>query len=391
MLCAAFSAGRAQQPTLGDATMRVEFSAADGHVRALRDWNSRKLAGADSDSIGLWSLDLAPGGSSATINAVQAKHFEWRRTSDRAIELAWSDFAGTPAPQLKVLATVQLRSDTTTTWRIRIEGIRGVEIDRVRYPRLTNIVTSGSGEELAVPSWMGQRSRNPATMLAGNDGKGRRIEFVYPGALSMQAIALSSAKHGGLYLSADDSAAFRKSFALWGSADGSAGYDMVHLLPNPGTLNVFSPPYASIVGVVHGDWFSAVERYRKWGTAQYWARESRLHTGNTPEWLRQTGIWVWNRGHSDVVLEPAADLMKDAKLPVSVFWHWWHNGPYDTSFPDYLPPREGAEHFTNAVKTAHSVGLHTIVYMNQRLWCINTPSWTREGAERWAVHERDGK
>jgi hypothetical protein len=193
-----------------------------------------------------------------------------------------------------------------------------------------------------------------------------------------------------LYFSADDSAAFRKSFALWGNADGSAGYDMVHLLPNPGTLNVFSPTYASIVGVVHGDWFSAVERYRKWGTAQYWARQSRLHTGTTPEWLRETGIWVWNRGHSDVVLEPAADLMRDAKLPVSVFWHWWHNGPYDTSFPDYLPPREGAQHFTDAVKTAHAAGLHTIVYMNQRLWCVNTPSWKREGAELWAVHERDG-
>ncbi len=66
-------------------------------------------------------------------------------------------------------------------------------------------------------------------MLAGNDGKGRRMEFVYPGALSMQAIALSSATRGGLYFAADDSAAYRKSFALWGSADGSTGYDMVHL------------------------------------------------------------------------------------------------------------------------------------------------------------------
>jgi hypothetical protein len=380
----------AQQPVLADATMSVELSARDGHVLALRDWNGRKLAGADSDSIGLWSLDLAPGSSDATINAGQANHFAWRRNGARTIELVWSDFSRTSAPQLKVSATIRLRSDTTTAWNIRIEGIRGVEVDRVRYPRLTHIVTSGSGEELAVPSWMGQRARNPAAMLAGRDGKGRRMEFVYPGALSMQAIALSSARLGGLYFSADDTAAFRKSFALWGSADGSAGYDMVHLLPNPGALNVFSPSYASIVGVVHGDWFSAVERYRKWGTAQYWARESRLHTGTTPEWLRETGIWVWNRGHSDVVLEPAADLMHDAKLPVSVFWHWWHNGPYDTSFPDYLPPREGAQHFTDAVSKAHSKGLHTIVYMNQRLWCVNTPSWTKEGAERWAVHERDG-
>jgi hypothetical protein len=42
------------------------------------------------------------------------------------------------------------------------------------------------------------------------------------------------------------------------------------------------------------------------------------------------------------------------------------------------------------VARAHQAGLHAIVYMNQRLWCVETPSWTRENAERWAVRERDG-
>jgi hypothetical protein len=76
---------------------------------------------------------------------------------------------------------------------------------------------------------------------------------------------------------------------------------------------------------------------------------------------------------------------------VSIYWHWWHHGPYDTSFPDYLPPREGVDSFRAAVATAHAAGLHAIVYMNQRLWCTGTPSWKATGAERWAVKERDGK
>ncbi|MEO7999735.1 MAG: DUF6259 domain-containing protein, partial [Gemmatimonadaceae bacterium] len=159
---------------------------------------------------------------------------------------------------------------------------------------------------------------------------------------------------------------------------------------NPGEATNYSPSYSAIVGVIPGDWQTAVERYRDWGTKQYWARESRLATGTTPAWMRETGIWVWNRGESPVVLEPAALLKKDSGLPVSVFWHWWHHGPYDTSFPDYLPPREGTKPFVAAVKKAHDEGLHAIVYMNQRLWCTNTPSWTKEGAEKWAVHERDG-
>jgi hypothetical protein len=388
LLVVSASTGAAGQskgvPVLSDRTLRIELSPADGHVTALRDWSGRALATAPSDAIGLWSLDLKPGGATPTIHASQATHFAWRATGPRSLELAWSGFAGTPAPGLHVTATVQLRGDSTAAWRIRVDGILGVDVDRVHYPRITGIDMSDTQLELAVPSWMGQRARDPRKLLS------RRFEFVYPGALSMQAIALSSATRGGLYFAADDSLAFRKSFSLWGNSDGSAGFDLVHVLSNPSTANSYAPTYAALVGAVAGDWLSAVERYRKWGTAQYWARESRLRTGTTPTWLRETGIWVWNRGRSNMVLEPAAALARDAGLPVSVFWHWWHNGPYDTSFPDYLPPREGAGPFTDAVKKAHAEGLHAIVYMNQRLWCTNTPSWTKEGAEKWAVHERDG-
>src|SRR2546427_9238930 len=44
--------------------------------------------------------------------------------------------------------------------------------------------------ELAVPRWMGALARQPAALLAGPDGKGRRLEWTYPGTLSLQAIAL---------------------------------------------------------------------------------------------------------------------------------------------------------------------------------------------------------
>src|SRR2546426_3946481 len=39
----------------------------------------------------------------------------------------------------------------------------------------------------------------------------------------------------------------------------------------------------------------------------------------------------------------------------------------------------------------HAAGSHAMVYMNQRLWCTGTSSWTTEGAARWAVKERDGR
>jgi hypothetical protein len=102
-------------------------------------------------------------------------------------------------------------------------------------------------------------------------------------------------------------------------------------------------------------------------------------------------MWVWNRGRSPGVLGPAVALRDALGLPVSVFWHWWHHGPYDTSFPDYLPPREGAQAFTEAVREAQASDVRMMVYMNQRLWCTGTPSWSAEGAARWAVKGRDGR
>ncbi len=90
-------------------------------------------------------------------------------------------------------------------------------------------------------------------------------------------------------------------------------------------------------------------------------------------------------------MPPATELARHAKVPVSVFWHWWHDCAYDAAFPDYLPPREGEASFTAALDLAHRHGLHVLPYMNQRLWGMTTRSWTAEGAEASAVKGPDGK
>jgi hypothetical protein len=376
-------------------SLLIGFDARDGRLIQLLDRATKQdLVTASSDTVGLWELHATNGADVKHITPSQARSFHWARfgPDKSAMRFVWNNFGIASAPSLSVTATVRLRpGQRMSEWRIQLDGIQGLGVDSVHFPRVTGIPSLGNAEELAVPVWMGQRTREPRKLFGGPDGAGKRFDWFYPGLLSLQLVALYQKDGVGFYGSADDSLAYRKSFAMWGDAKGLAGYEMIHLPSDPGRSAHYSPPYASLIGTFTGDWLTAAERYRAWGTRQRWARESRLTRGHVPSWVEKTGLWVWNRGRSPGVLEPAATLQKELGLPVSVFWHWWHHGPYDTSFPDYLPPREGVAPFKAALGTAHAAGLHAIVYMNQRLWCLNTPSWKAENAERFAVHNVDGK
>jgi hypothetical protein len=380
---------------LQNRSLRLGFDAANGALVDLTDLEAQQSFIAAHGAVGgIWRLDRLRQTDSA-LSPSAARSFSWRRLTGEGpgLALVWGDFGLTEAPGLRVTAAVRLIDDTPMSeWRIVVDSPGTLAIEQARFPRLAGIPRLGDDEELAVPRWMGALARDPATLLAGPDGKGRRLEWAYPGTLSLQLLALYARGGAGLYAAADDTLAYRKTFAVWGEPDGSRGYELVHPVENPASPRArWTPAYAALLGTFKGDWITAAERYREWGTRQAWARDSRLRRGLVPQWLLRTGMWVWNRGRSPGVVPPALALQDALGLPVSIYWHWWHHGPYDTSFPDYLPPREGAESFRAALAAAHAAGSHAMVYMNQRLWCTGTPSWTRDGAARWAVKELDGR
>jgi hypothetical protein len=378
--------------------LRLGFDATNGALLAFTDRASGDEFAGAAGARDIWRLDRLTPGDSA-VSPSSARSFYWQRLEGGGarpgVALVWSDFGLTQAPALRVSVEVRLLGDSAMTeWRITVDSTGGgpLGIAQARFPRLA--IPPRSGEELAVPRWMGALARDPATLLAGPDGKGRRLEWTYPGTLSLQMLTLYRRDGAGLYAATDDTLAYRKTFAIWGDVDGSRGYEIVHPWANPASPRArWTPAYAALLGTFHGDWITAAERYRGWGTRQIWARDSRLARGLVPRWLLETGMWVWNRGRSSGVVPPALALERalGGGIPVGIYWHWWHHGPYDTSFPDYLPPREGADSFRAAVAAAHLSGSHAIVYMNQRLWCTGTPSWSSEGAARWAVKEQDGR
>lgn len=392
------SAQRAS-PTLAADTVRLENSgisigidSASGRLLQLIDRASaRNLLRPASRDPGLWSLELSTGD---TITPAHSRSFAATRLpGDTALRLTWSAFDIASAPGLAVTVTVSLEHDRPMSeWRIALRDLGELPVERVHFPRIASIARLGDDERLAVPRWMGAVAKNPRALLTDSAGKPSRMEWVYPGAMSLQALALYQQNGPGFYAASHDTMAYHKSFAVWGDAERSIGFELAQLLENPRKPKAnWSQPYSTVIGTFHGDWITAAERYREWGTRQYWARDSRLARGLVPAWLTNTGMWVWNRGRSPGVIPPAIALQKALGLPVNVYWHWWHHAAYDTGFPDYLPPREGVDSFTTAIRSAHAAGVHAMVYMNQRLWCTGTRSWTTENAARAAVKERDGR
>ena len=205
----------------------------------------------------------------------------------------------------------------------------------------------------------------------------------------MSALYDRNLKKSGLYISTQDTLSTSKSL-VFSFIPGFVECSASSVIPDKGITDEYAPSYDILVGSFDGDWLDAAGIYREWAVTQKFCRDSRFHNGQTPEWLRNTAFWVWNRGRSSNVLKEAEDMKERLGLPVNAYWHWWHGCPYDEGFPEYVPPKEGRESFIKAVDHAHGKGVHCLVYMNSYQWGDSTESWKTEGAESYAARKEDG-
>ena len=396
-LCPAFGQDtkQAEVVSIENGVLRVGVDRRNGRLLQVVDLESAENLAGDAAAIdGPWELKLTTNGRSLTLKPEDAREFRYKVSKDEqhSIRLIWSDFTLAAASECTVEVTIRLVGDRPmSSWGIAVDKPVGLGLDRIQFPRVCGLRRQAD-ERLAVPAWMGQMLANPRSLLSGKDGRGRRLEWGYPGRLSMQCLAYYQDGGCGFYAASDDNRAARKTFAIRGTSGGDVDFEMMHYPPSQVTQeDRYTLPYRVLLGTFRGDWITAAERYRTWAVDQPWARESRVRKGLVPDWVLDTHLWVWNRGRSPGVLPPAAALQERLGLPVSVFWHWWHGCPYDIGFPEYLPPREGTEAFRQAVARAHEDDLRMLVYMNQRAWGMSSASWQAEGAERFAVKGRDGK
>ncbi|MDX1285582.1 MAG: DUF6259 domain-containing protein, partial [Draconibacterium sp.] len=373
---------------LENENIRLEFDKKTGTLIAFSDLSNSREIIEKSINKGLpWEVNF-PG--SSKIKKLTPSNFSYTKPDGNKLILIWKNFKELDNNS-QITATIRLdKKESLSYWNITLDGLETTKFSSVTFPKIDGIKDFGK-EKLAVPSHMGELISNPRKMLSGSSQKVKTKRWRYPSSpMSMQCLALYNPGTSGLYLSCNDSLAHIKEFSFTLDTLNTLVYRVKNFQTfEPGNES-YRPPYSAIIGTFKGDWITAAEMYREWGTKQSWCRNSRFKKGKIPSWTKNTALWVWNRGRSENVLKPAMDLKQELGLPVSVWWHWWHGCSYDDGFPEYFPPREGKQSFIDAVKQAKKNDIHPIVYMNHYQWGNSTKSWENENAVYYAAKESDG-
>lgn len=379
-LCAALLslAAQAGPVTVGNGIVSLSFDGETGALVSFRDEAAgRELLTAPSRD--LWTVVRRDGSFWHPELPLQVS---FSPSGDRALDVCWTD------GPTRFTAHIRLEEDSPLTyWSLSVEGLRPLQAQEIHFPVISTFRPGGEGEQLAASTWLGSLIRAPR---AGVSAEKPRIAHAWrsPGNLSMQLVALYDDAGHGLYFGSNDTLSFTKHTEIGFQAQ-ATDWRMGHALPWD-DADTYRMPYEAVVGPFQGDWLQAAEMYRTWAVRQRWCRESRFHQGLTPRWVRETDLWIWNRGRSENVLTEAADMKRRTGRRVSVFWHWWHGCSYDEGFPEYIPPREGRDSFVKAVRKAVRKGIHCLVYMNSFQWGNSTRSWKEEGAERYAARTGNG-
>lgn len=385
--------GQPDEIHLQNDLLKISFSQSDGSLTGFEDLaTSRQLLSGSGSSSSLWVIALNDHPALEQLDIHTATDFSISSPDSSSLVLRWQGFSEFDSLDDEVLVTTRISLDAKeplSYWDISVEGLVEGQIEKLNFPRVAGLDDMGN-EKLAVPVWMGQLLDRPREQLSAMAEDEKRYEWTYPGSLSFQMLALYNPQDIGLYMAANDSLSYRKHFSLELDKQEELTFELSAFTDLASNDSSYSLPYEAVIGTFKGDWLTAAERYRKWGRKQKWSRESRLKNDLSPAWLEETALWVWNREESEQVLAPAVALRQDLGLPVSVLWHWWHQGSYDDTFPEYFPPREGHRSFMSAVRNARANGVNAIVYMNQLQWGTSTESFEEDNATAYTVKDREG-
>ena len=292
------------------------------------------------------------------------------------LTLHWRSLAvGELTDVLDVRVLIDLSPDSPyAEWRLEVDNHSPfVGVERVEFP-LIGPLAAGEFAELAVPNGWGQLIPNPSA------SKGYHGHFPC-GTCDLQHISLCDGG-AGLYLTAHDPQGYDKELVVTPIEGAQAlQYALVTYPEGMGAVGVaqgYRMPYPAAIGAFRGNWLAGAKLYRAWlPQAYWWPQESLAERASTPQWLKETAMWLQSGGSAINAVPLAEQFAAYFEVPIATHWYSWHEIPFDDHYPEYFPPKEG---FAEGVRAMQAAGVRVMPYINGRLWDPRSDSWRDERA-----------
>ncbi|WP_290541004.1 DUF6259 domain-containing protein [Alistipes sp.] len=149
----------------------------------------------------------------------------------------------------------------------------------------------------------------------------------------------------------------------------------------------FRLPWRSLTGFNPRGWEDAVVRwYRPFTFTTEWGSKP-LAVRAIPQWCYDADAWVRARHVTDATLDAVLRAAEFFGPGLGVHWYFWHNHPYDTHYPDYLPAQS---RFAEMVHQTQQAGARVTPYINGRLWDPAAGSYRRDRGFEASCRKPDG-
>ncbi len=244
------------------------------------------------------------------------------------------------------------------------------------YPTLAEVFTPGTGDSLLPGgNWGARVIRNSKH---GFDG-------MYPSSVTPMQFMAFNIGDTGVYFAAHDGAARPKRLRVVLKQDISI-QTYAENMGQPGAA--FATDFPVVLSLYHGDWWQAAKKYRAWATRQPWtAKGPIVQRKDFPKNLIDNGFWMCLWGAPAEIETALNDLDRRVagRVPFGVHWYRWHQIPFDNSYPNYFPTREG---FTETTARLKAKGQLVMPYINGRLWDMDIDNFQKEGIHSSAKNEK---
>jgi hypothetical protein len=313
------------------------------------------------------------------VNSVAAQSFSYSAGSFSGgveLDMEWDQFNVGHVFDINVYVAVKVfDNNPLSDWTIRLANHDTVAITFVNFPVITGLGQISSNpldDYFTFPALSGQLYEDPVHNFVTGVGWMQ----LYPGGFqNMQFTSYYSIEnHAGLYLAAYDTHGYTKFLSIGKPVSPNWLILCDTFIPSFVSGADVTLPYEMVLGVFHGDWYTAAQIYRGWALKQWWARSGPVSTrADIPGWFKKTAVmadvftryWehdssLWDGPFSNVPLIAESMRSTFGSSPL-LFWRGWEKNGWYVGGQDIFPPSEGWASFDNAVQKTHLNGGHIFV------------------------------